>query len=49
MSKDSERISDLNSKVTAYQSKTAADAQTALDIAHHVRIAKDEVKDKHGT
>jgi hypothetical protein len=52
MSKDSERIAELNSKLTAYGSKgpgSGADTQTQLDNAHALRIAKDEIKDKHGT
>ena len=47
MSQDSNRISDLNAKITAIQAKTAADNQQALDFAHHART--DERKDKHGT
>jgi len=49
MSQDSNRISDLNSKLTAYGGKTPTDLQQSLDFAHIARIAKDEVKDKHGT
>jgi hypothetical protein len=49
MSKDSERISDLNSKITATQAKTAADIQQSLDYAHTARVAKDEIKSLHGT
>jgi hypothetical protein len=49
MSRDSERIAELDSKVTATQAKTAVDTQQALDFAHTVRVAQAEVKDKHGT
>jgi hypothetical protein len=53
MSRDSERIAELNLKLTAYGNKApgtaGVDNQTNLDAAHALRIAKDEIKDKHGT
>jgi hypothetical protein len=52
MSQDSARITELNAKLTAYGSKapgSGADSQTQLDAAHALRVAKDEIKDKHGT
>ena len=42
MSQDHDRVSDLNSKITATQAKTAVDSQQALDFAHTARIAADE-------
>jgi len=40
---------ELQSKVTALQGKTASDIQQALDFAHHVRIANDEIRSRKGT
>jgi hypothetical protein len=48
MSQDSDRISELSSRISAIQAKTARDPAEALDFAHFARIAATEKKDKHG-
>ena len=49
MSKDSDRISELNSKVSTFGSKTPTDSQNARDIAHAMRVANDEIRGVKGT
>jgi hypothetical protein len=53
MSKDSERIAELNSKLTAYGNKApgtaGVDSQSNLDAAHALRVSKDEIRSLHGT
>jgi hypothetical protein len=49
MSQDSDRKTELESKVTSYGNQAANDSQAQRDRAHGMRVANDEMRGKKQT